>query len=172
MTDTASTQNIAPQTKSRSLWETAFLRLRRNKAAMASAIVLVVYILAGMFGPSFAPHHYATVYSEYVKVPASLEPYPREESILPAAEEAVARARLDIASVELDGGVVRIAASSGREVDPRVTRYLDRSDLFTGMPASSRRPATGGASSWRPTCSACASSSAPTPTGATCSPAS
>jgi oligopeptide transport system permease protein len=132
MTDTASTQNIAPQTKSRSLWETAFLRLRRNKAAMASAIVLVVYILAGMFGPSFAPHHYATVYSEYVKVPASLEPYPREENILPAAEEAVARARLDIASVELDGGVVRIAASSGSKVDPRVTRYLDRSDLFTG----------------------------------------
>lgn len=131
MTDSVSTQNIEPQTKSRSLWETAFLRLRRNKAAMASLVVLVIYVLAGIFGPVVAPHHYSTVYSEYVKVPASLEPYPREESILPAAEQAISRARLDISSVELNGNVVRIAASSEKEVDPRVTRYLDRSDLFT-----------------------------------------
>ena len=131
MTDTVSTQNADPQTKSRSLGATAFLRLRRNKAAMASLVVLVIYVLAGIFGPMVAPHHYSTVYSEYVKAPASLEPYPREESILPAAEQAISRARLDVASVELDGGVVRIAASSEREVDPRVTRYLDRSDLFT-----------------------------------------
>ena len=91
MTDTVSTRNQLPETRSRSLWATAFLRLRRNKAAMASAVVLVVYVLAGIFGPMIAPHHYATVYSEYVKVPASLEPYPREESILPAAEDAIAR---------------------------------------------------------------------------------
>jgi len=131
MTDTVSTQNQLPETRSRSLWATAFLRLRRNKAAMASLVVLVVYVLAGIFGPMVAPHHYSTVYSEYVKAPASLEPYPREASILPAAEDAIARARLDIASVELDSSVVRIAASSDEEVDPRVTRYLDRSDLFT-----------------------------------------
>jgi len=130
MSDAATALNPAPETKSRSLWATAFMRLRRNKAAMASALILVLYILAGVFGPMIAPHHYAEVYPEYVKVPASLEPYPRAENILPAAQDAIARARLEVASVELEGGVVRIAAGSEREIDPRVTRYLDRSDLF------------------------------------------
>jgi len=130
MSDAATALNPAPETKSRSLWATAFMRLLRNKAAMASALILVLYILAGVFGPMIAPHHYAEVYPEYVKVPASLEPYPRAENILPAAQDAIARARLEVASVELEGGVVRIAAGSEREIDPRVTRYLDRSDLF------------------------------------------
>ncbi|MFZ2100349.1 MAG: ABC transporter permease subunit [Oricola sp.] len=130
MTDVASTPNLTPETRSRSLWATAFLRLRRNKAAMVSAVILVLYIFAGVFGPMLSPHDYAEVYPEYVKVPASLEPYPRADRIVPVAEDALSRARLDIASVELDGNVVRIAASSSSEIDPRVTRYLDRSDLF------------------------------------------
>lgn len=130
MTDVASTPNLTPETRSRSLWATAFLRLRRNKAAMVSAVILVLYIFAGVFGPLLSPHDYAEVYPEYVKVPASLEPYPRADRIVPVAEDALSRARLDIASVELDGNVVRIAASSSSEIDPRVTRYLDRSDLF------------------------------------------
>ncbi|GAB4352729.1 MAG: ABC transporter permease subunit [Oricola sp.] len=131
MTEFASTQDTGAQTKGRSLWATAFLRLRRNRAAMASAIILVVYVLAGIFGPALSPHHYAEVFPEYVKVPASLEPYPRAESIVPAAENAVSRARLDVSAIDLDGSVVRIEATSRREIDPRVTRYLDRSDLFT-----------------------------------------
>jgi oligopeptide transport system permease protein len=130
MADTVSTQNVAPETKSRSLWATAFLRLRRNKAAMASVVILLIYIFAGMFGPAIAPHHYSTVYSEYVKVPASLEPYPRAEQIVPEAEKALSRARLELGEIAVSGGVVRIEATSSREIDPRVTRYLDRSDLF------------------------------------------
>ncbi|QKV19395.1 ABC transporter permease [Oricola thermophila] len=131
MTDAASVQNPAPEMRSRSLWETAFLRLRRNKAAMASIVILVVYVFAGIFGPMLSPHHYATVYSEYVKVPASLEPYPRADQIVPEAEKALSRARLDLRDIAVDGGVIRIEAESSREIDPRVTRYLDRSDLFT-----------------------------------------
>ena len=116
--------------RGRSLWATAWLRLRRNKAAMASVVVLALYVLAGVFGPMVWPHDYAAVYPAYVRVPASLEPYPRADTIVPGAERALARARLEVESIEVEGGTARIVASSSREVDPRVTRYLDRSDLF------------------------------------------
>ena len=115
----------------RSLWATAMMRLRRNKAAMASLVVLAIYILLGLFGPMLWLHDYAAVYPAYVRAPASLEPYPRADAIVPGAESALARARVDVDDVAIEGGTVRIAISSGREIDPRTTRYLDRSDLFS-----------------------------------------
>ncbi|WP_114388746.1 ABC transporter permease [Notoacmeibacter marinus] len=129
MTDMISTE-LPAETAGRSLWATAFLRLRRNKAAVASLVVLVVYIIAGLFGPMLSPHDYSTVYTEYVKVPASLEPYPRPAQIVPAAESALSRARLDVSSMELDDGTLTVEATSTREIDPRIIRYLDRSSLF------------------------------------------
>lgn len=134
MTDVASnTPELAAgvSVKGRSLWATAMMRLRRNKAAMASLFILVLYVLAGIFGPMVSPHHYATVYPEYVRAPASLEAYPRENEIVPQAESVLARTRLDINSIEVDGNTLRVQASSEREIDPRVTRYLNRSDIFS-----------------------------------------
>ena len=125
------TTEAIPQTRSRSLWRTALIRLRRNRAAMLAIVVLGVMALAGLFGPRFAPHDYAQVYTAYVKVPASLEAYPRAEDVLPEAESVLRRARLDIESVEVEDGVVTVTGTSSRAVDERVTRYLDRSDLFT-----------------------------------------
>jgi len=117
----------------RSLWAVAMMRLRRNRAAMASLVVLVFMALAGIFGPWLAPHDYAEVYPEFVKVPPSFAPYPQEDQVVPAAEEALARARVEIASVEVGGGQVTIDVTSPRrEIDPRITRYLDRSDVFSG----------------------------------------
>ena len=116
----------------RSLWAVAMMRLRRNRAAMASLVVLVFMALAGVFGPWLAPHDYAEVYPEFVKVRPSLAPYPHAEQIVPAAEEALARARVEIASVEVADGAVSIEVTSRREIDPRITRYLDRSDVFSG----------------------------------------
>jgi oligopeptide transport system permease protein len=114
----------------RSLWALARLRLRRNRVAMASAAVLVLYLLAGIFGPAFAPHDYATVYRDYVRVPAGLEPWPRPDTILPAAEAAVARARLTADRIDLDGATLRVEVHAATPVDPRVTRYFDRTDTF------------------------------------------
>jgi oligopeptide transport system permease protein len=127
----------APQ-KGRSLWATAWMRLRRNKAAMASLVILGLYVLAGIFGPMVWPHDYGAVYPDYVKAPASLEPYPREENVIPGAEDALARARVDITDVSVEGGVVTIVATSSREIDPRVTRYLDRSSLFENARVASQ----------------------------------
>lgn len=114
----------------RSQWQDAWLRLRRNKAAVSSAIVLFVLALAGIFGPLVAPHAYDRIYPQYVRVPASLEAYPKEEAIVPAFESALARARVDVGEIEVDGSNVRAPISSAEELDPRIVRYVDRSDIF------------------------------------------
>ena len=129
MTDIATnTPELAAGTavKGRSLWATALMRLRRNKAAMVSLLILILYIFAGISGPMLSPHHYATVYPEYVRVPASLEAYPRAEEIIPQAESVLTRTRLQIDAIEVNGNTLHVEASSEREIDPRMTRYLER----------------------------------------------
>ncbi|TCP44304.1 ABC transporter permease [Rhodovulum marinum] len=123
MTDTA-----AP---GRSLWATALLRLRRNRAAMASLVILALIACLAIFGPRLAPHGYAEVYPEFVKVAPSLRPYPQEDQVIPAAERALKRARVELGEITIDNGTVRIPLTSPREIDPRLARYLDRSDVFT-----------------------------------------
>ncbi|MFN3686910.1 ABC transporter permease [Salinarimonas sp.] len=114
----------------RSLWSDAWIRLRRNRAAVASGILLIVLGIASIVGPTLTPHAYDTVYPQYVRVPASLEPYPRAERIVPAFERALARARVVVGEVEVDGETVRAPVSAEGGLDPRLPRYLDRSDLF------------------------------------------
>ena len=46
----------------RSLWQDAWIRLRRNRAAVASMVVLVVLALVGIFGPALWPHPYDRVF--------------------------------------------------------------------------------------------------------------
>lgn len=124
----------------RSLWGYAWLRLKKNRAAVASIAVLALVTLACIVGPWLSPHGYATVYRDYVKVPASLEPYPRADAIVPAVEEALRRARVEVDTVEVDGGTVTVAVTSSREIDPRITRYLDRSDLLSGAEVAGTGP--------------------------------
>lgn len=114
----------------RSLWHDAWRRLRRNKAAVASAVVLVLLAGLGIFGPFFASHPYDRIYPQYVRVPASFEAYPKEDAIVPAFESAVARSRVTTGTVEVDASSVRMPISSDKPLDPRITRYVDRSDLF------------------------------------------
>lgn len=132
MTDmTEVSAGMVPEVKSRSLWQTALIRLRKNVAAMLSIFVLGFLGLCGIFGPMIAPHDYAEVYPAYVKVPASISAYPRADDVIPEAQSALRRARLDLELVEMNGEVLTVIGASERGVDERVTRYLDRSDLFT-----------------------------------------
>ena len=124
-----------PDAPSRSLWGAAWLRLRRNRAAMASAALLLLFILAGLIGPSVAPHDYDEVYRDYVRTPASLAPYPREDEIRPAVENALRRARAEIEAVEIADGRVRVTLTAEREIDPRNARLLERANDFSDAEA-------------------------------------
>jgi oligopeptide transport system permease protein len=119
-----------PAATGRSLWQDAWTRLRRNRAAVASGIVLLLFAFAGIFGPMLAPHRYDAIYSQYVRAPASLEAYPKEDRIVPAFERALKRARVDIGEITLEGSAISVPISDDEPIDERITRYVDRSDLF------------------------------------------
>jgi oligopeptide transport system permease protein len=55
--------------KGRSLWDDARRRLFRNRAAVASMIVLAVLVLAALVGPYLAPYAYDTINKEHVWAP-------------------------------------------------------------------------------------------------------
>jgi oligopeptide transport system permease protein len=114
----------------RSLWQDAWRRLRRNRAAVVSAAVLSLIALAAIVGPWVAPHPYDRIYPQYVRVPASLEAYPKEETIVPQFVSALERARVAIGEVEVTSSTVRAPVSDDEALDPRIVRYVDRSDLF------------------------------------------
>ena len=131
MSDTLiAAEPIEPAALGRSLWQDAFIRLRRNRAAVASAFVLVVLALVGIFGPALSPHPYDRIYPQYVRAPASLEAYPREDDIIPAFEDAMARTRVETGEIEVDGSIVRVPIADEDGIDERITRYVDRSDIF------------------------------------------
>ena len=117
----------------RSLWQDAWIRLRRNRAAVASAIVLIFLSLVGIFGPMISPHPYEKIYPQFVRVAPSLEAYPRADTIIPGLEREMARARLKGGEPELAGSklTIDVTSSAGRELDQRVLRYFERSDLFS-----------------------------------------
>ncbi|CAN5784549.1 ABC transporter permease subunit [soil metagenome] len=114
----------------RSLWQDAFARLRRNRAAVASAILLVLLALIGLLGPLLWPHPHDRVYAQFVRVPASLEAYPREGAIMPAFERELARTRLEHGTLALDGSTLTVTLASDDPIDPRILRIFERSDLF------------------------------------------
>lgn len=114
----------------RSLAQDAWIRLRRNRAAVASMILLALLALIGAFGPMVWPHAYDRVYPQFVRVPASLEAYPRADTILPGFERELARARVTHGEPVLDGSTVTVTLSGDEPIDPRILRYFERSDLF------------------------------------------
>jgi oligopeptide transport system permease protein len=77
------------------------------------------------------PHPYSRVYPQFVRVPASLEAYPRADTILPAFERELTRTRLDAEAPVLEGSEITVAVRSDEAIDPRVLRYFERSDLFS-----------------------------------------
>ena len=110
----------------------AFKRLRRNKAAMVSAVVLIIITAFCFLGPYVNPHTHAAVYPSYVAVAPSLTPYPHEETLEPVMKNAVERGRAALDSFTVDGSTYTATISAEKEIDPRIVRYLDRPDEFDG----------------------------------------
>jgi oligopeptide transport system permease protein len=129
VTLTATSSTGAPA-KGRSLWDDARDRLLANRAAVASIIVLLTIGLISILGPILSPHHYDTVYRDYVKVPASLEAYPKPEQVEPGFMSSAKRARLTVDAFEREGDTIVAKVTSSRDIDPRSVLYFDRSDLF------------------------------------------
>jgi oligopeptide transport system permease protein len=113
-----------------SLWLMARHRFLRNKAAMVSLFILGIVALLSFGGPFVYPHGYSQIFPSYVAVPPSLQPYPLEDTLKQVMTTAVERARLTLAEFDASGTGYTARITSDKEIDPRVTRYLDRPDEF------------------------------------------
>lgn len=140
MNETAAQTTTSAVTAGRSLWDDARSRFARNPAAMASAAYLLLMAILCIFGPMLLPNSYETIYQNYTRVPPSLTAYPTADMIGPAIEEAAGRARVKLEGWEEQGGRVEIRLSSERDIDPRVTRYIDRSDLLDDAEVKASAP--------------------------------
>jgi oligopeptide transport system permease protein len=114
----------------RSLWQDARNRLMRNRAAIASLIVLGLMALGCIAGPWLTGHPYDRVYPDYVRVPASLESYPKAEAIPAAVQRIAARIRATPGDVAVAGESLLMTLTSQRPIDQRLLVYFDRSDQF------------------------------------------
>jgi oligopeptide transport system permease protein len=116
-----------PSAAGRSLWVDAWRRLQANRAAVVSAVYLALVTLACLLGPLIAPHPFDAVYSDYVRVPASLSPYPRADNLAAAVDGVLKRARLELVDWREENGEAIIRVKAAKPIDERVVRYLDRS---------------------------------------------
>ena len=132
MTEAVSTPPADDAVQGRSPGAIAFRRLKRNRAAMVSAVVLVLVTAFCFLGPYVGPHSHAAVYPSYVAVPPSLSPYPQEDTLEPVMRAAVERGRARLDAFEVDGSAYRATISADKAIDPRILRYLDRPNEFQG----------------------------------------
>lgn len=114
----------------RSLWGDAWRRLKANKAAMCSAVFLVIMAAACLIGPNVTGHDFTTIYPDYVRVPPSLASYPQGDGIEQALDEALRRARIDLVSTQEKNGRLFVSVKAGKPFDARIGRYLDRTSVF------------------------------------------
>ncbi|MCD7108831.1 ABC transporter permease subunit [Rhizobium sp. DKSPLA3] len=130
MSDLAQMPAVLPEAASRSLFQLAATRFRRNRAAMAGSVVLILVALFSFLGPLFISHSYDQVFPSYVSVPPSLEPRPGADSLQGAISAAAARARVTLQAFEVEGQTFTATLTSDAAIDPRTTRYIDRANEF------------------------------------------
>jgi oligopeptide transport system permease protein len=135
MTDVAAT----PLAAGRSLTRLAIDRLRRNRAAVASIVILVLVSGLYVFGPYFTPHAYDQIFESYVRIPPSLEPYPRADTLQQVMTGAAQQARVTLSDFSVDGQTFHATFTSPASIDPRVTRYVDRTDEFDATTVAETR---------------------------------
>ncbi|KQR73435.1 ABC transporter permease [Rhizobium sp. Leaf341] len=130
MSDLAQMPAVMPEAASRSLFQLAATRFRRNRAAMAGSVVLVLVALFSFLGPLFISHAYDQVFPSYVSVPPSLEPRPGADSLEGAISAAAARARVTLQAFDVEGQTFTATFTADAAIDPRTTRYIDRANEF------------------------------------------
>jgi oligopeptide transport system permease protein len=139
MSDLAQMPAVLPEARSRSLFQLAASRFRRNRAAMAGSVVLLLVALFSYVGPLFFSHSYDQVFPSYVSVPPSLEPRPGAETLQGAVEAVATRARVTLAAFEVEGRGFTATFTSNASIDPRTTRYIDRANEFDASEVTDTR---------------------------------
>ncbi|MBI2719668.1 MAG: ABC transporter permease subunit [Rhizobiales bacterium] len=124
--------------KGRSLWADAWGRLKANRAAVWSGVYLAVIVALCLVGPNLTGHQFSTIYQSYVRVPPSLSAYPKPQSLDAEIKEVAKRAHLDLKEWGAKGDRIFVTVTSAKPIDPRVTRYLDRSDSFEDSKVENR----------------------------------
>ena len=114
----------------RGYWASAWLRLRRNRASVASLSVLAFLGFACLFGPALTGHAFDRVYQDYVREPASLTAHLAPEKVLPALERLAPRMRLVLGEVLVEQDTVFAVFTAPRPIDERNLAFVERSDLF------------------------------------------
>ncbi|MCA0399928.1 MAG: ABC transporter permease subunit [Proteobacteria bacterium] len=125
-----SAASTTTQAVGRSLWADARVRLLRNRAAMASLIFLGLMTIACLIGPYVTGHAFDRVYSDYVKVEASLAAHPAPEAIGPALDRVAARLRAKVDDFKVANDVATVTLIGIRPIDERSLALFERSDLF------------------------------------------
>ncbi|MBP2234567.1 oligopeptide transport system permease protein [Sinorhizobium kostiense] len=130
MTDILQVPAASPETKGRSLFQLALIRFRRNRAAMAGCIMLLLIAIFSFVGPFFSPHSYDQVFPSYVTIGPSLEPRPDASTLQEAMEGVATRARVTLTEFAVEGETFTATVTSEQPIDPRSTRYFDRANEF------------------------------------------
>ncbi|MET0742466.1 MAG: ABC transporter permease subunit [Microvirga sp.] len=123
-------ETLKDTTVGRSLWAEARSRLLRNKAAVTSIGLLLFIAIACILGPFVTGHPFDRVYPDYVRVPASLEAYPKADQVTPQIERIGSRVRATPEAIAVTGDTVRVTLVGQRPIDERLLAYFERSDLF------------------------------------------
>jgi len=61
------------EVEGRSLWQDALNRLMRNKAAVASMVILGIISIMAVFAPYLSPHAYDEIYWDFITAPPNFE---------------------------------------------------------------------------------------------------
>src|ERR1043165_6757058 len=125
MTESATTLDlrVSAAPRGRSLTRLALLRLGRNRAAVASIVTLMIVAAISIVGPYVTPHAYDQVFTSYVSVPPSLEPYPQAATLQKVMEDAAAQGRVMLSAFAVSGTTFTATFTSPTPIDPRTTRY-------------------------------------------------
>lgn len=145
MTETPITLPATPEAppasrKSRSLGALAWMRFRRNRAAMAGTVMLALIVVFSYFGPLFLKHGYDEVFPSYVTLGPSLSPRPDPDTLKGVAESAAKRARVELKDFTVENGTYTATIASTKPIDPRTVRYFDRANEFDATVVTSTAP--------------------------------
>ncbi len=133
------TSSAAPLSdKGRSLWADAWARLKANKAAIASTIYLALIVFGCLAGPNLTGHDFTTQYPSYVRVPPSMQPYPKAEQLDQEIQDVIKKARLTLKEWHEEAGRILITVTSDKPIREDANRYLEKSDSFKDTKVESR----------------------------------